>query len=352
MLPMPPAVPDRPATPQAPNRSAPAAADPAPAPWQSIDNGCLVAETTADGSVTFRSERFGETFHSRKGAWQEALSKFVEPTHLPAIATQANTIRLLDICYGLGYNTAAALAAIWAVNPRCRVEWVGLELDPIATQAALPYLLAALRSFGQEQGLATPVVGAIAQVLTDLAQTGQARSPQTVGSGEAFAGEFAGTLHWGDARQTLPIAQASGFRADGIFLDPFSPPRCPQLWTVEFLGLAAQCLTPTGRLATYSCAAAVRSALLAAGLQLGATAPFGRVWPGTVASFQAIDLPPLSAQELEHLQTKAAVPYRDPHLRDAADTILDRKRQEQATSTLEPTSRWKRRWLGDCRAKW
>ncbi|TAD74255.1 MAG: hypothetical protein EA001_15485 [Oscillatoriales cyanobacterium] len=316
-----------------------------------MENGSLSAETTADGSVTFRSERFGETFHNRQGAWQEALSKFVEPTHLRAIAAQSTQIRLLDICYGLGYNTAAALATIWAVNPDCRVEWVGLELDPIAPQAALPYLLAALRLFGQAQGLGPGLgpglVAAIAQILTDLAQTGQARA-----TGAAFTGDFAGRLHWGDARQTLPIALASGFQADAIFLDPFSPHRCPQLWTVEFLGLAAQGLQPEGRLVTYSCAAAVRSALLAAGLQVGATAPFGRFWPGTVASFSAIDLPPLSAQELEHLQTKAAVPYRDPKLTNPAQVILDRKHQEQATSPLEPTSRWKRRWLGDCRAKW
>lgn len=347
MLPMHPAVPDRPeAAPALPESCPPATNEIA---GQSADNGSLAAETTADGSVTFRSERFGETFHSRKGAWQEALSKFVEPTHLQELARRSDTIRLLDICYGLGYNTAAALAAIWAVNPRCRVEWVGLELDPIASQAALPYLLAALRSFGQEQELATHVVDAIAQILTDLAQTGQAQGRAT---GAEFAGAFAGQLHWGDARQTLPIALASGFRADAIFLDPFSPPRCPQLWTVEFLGLTAQGLQPTGRLATYSCAAAVRSALLAAGLQLGATAPFGRVWPGTVAAFKAVDLPPLSPQEQEHLQTKAAVPYRDPTLSDSADTILDRKHQEQAASPLEPTSRWKRRWMGDCRAKW
>lgn len=348
MLPMPPAVPDCPAAAPARPESCPSATN--AIAGQSADNGSLVAETTADGSVTFRSERFGETFHSRQGAWQEALSKFVEPTHLRELARRSSTVRLLDICYGLGYNTAAALTAIWAANPRCRVEWVGLELDPIASQAALPYLLAALRSVGQDQGLATNLLEAIAQIVTDLAMTGQARSPQSPLA--KAVGEFSGILHWGDARQTLPIALGSGFRADAIFLDPFSPPRCPQLWTVEFLGLAAQGLQPTGRLATYSCAAAVRSALLAAGLQLGATAPFGRVWPGTVAAFTAVDLPPLSPQEQEHLQTKAAVPYRDPTLSDSTDTILDRKHQEQAASPLEPTSRWKRRWMGDCRAKW
>ena len=319
--------------------------------WVSADNGSLSIEPTADGSITFRSERFGEAFHSRQGAWQEAQSKFVEPTHLRAVATRQPIVRVLDVCYGLGYNTAAALTTIWAANPHCAIEWVGLELDPVTARAALGYLLESMRSAGQSLGLDPAIVAAIEDILTALATTGVARSPAKGTVTGQFTGSFSGQLHWGDARQALPPIVAAGFRADAIFLDPFSPHRCPQLWTAEFLGLLGRCLAPTGRMATYSCAAAVRSSLLAAGLHLGATAPFGRHWPGTVAAFVPSDLPPLSPQELEHLQTKAAVPYRDPTLTDSAETILDRKRQEQARSPLEPTSRWKRRWFGDCRAK-
>lgn len=316
----------------------------------SAANGSLWIEPTADGSVTFRSERFGEAFHSRQGAWQEAQSKFVEPTHLRSISRDQSQVRVLDVCYGLGYNTAAALTTLWAANPDCTIEWVGLELDPVPAQAALEYLLAATRSAGQALGLDRSRLATIEEILTTLATTGVARSPVDPSSGP-LAGQFTGQLYWGDARQTLPPIVAAGFQADAIFLDPFSPHRCPQLWTIEFLALLGRGLAPTGRLATYSCAAAVRSGLLAAGLHLGATAPFGRHWPGTVAAFVPSDLPPLSPQELEHLQTKAAVPYRDPTLTDTAETILDRKAQEQARSPLEPTSRWKRRWFGDCRAK-
>jgi hypothetical protein len=44
------------------------------------------------------------------------------------------------------------------------------------------------------------------------------------------------------------------------------------------------CLHVDGLLATYSCAAAVRTALLAADLQIGSTPPVGRRSPGTVAA--------------------------------------------------------------------
>ena len=161
------------------------------------------------------------------------------------------------------------------------------------------------------------------------------------------------TLLIGDARNSIQQVQLSGFKADAIFLDPFSPPSCPQLWTVEFLSLVAQCLKWDGRLATYSCAAAVRTALIAAGLQISSTPPVGRRSPGTVAFrefppeslYTASDLPLLSVQEQEYLQTRAAIPYRDPDLSSPAAVILHRRQIEQQASSLEPTSQWKKRWF-------
>lgn len=149
----------------------------------------------------------------------------------------------------------------------------------------------------------------------------------------------------GDARLTLQQFKSSGFKADAIFLDPFSPPKCPQLWTVEFLTLLAQSLAIEGKLATYSCAASVRTALSLAGLKFGAGVQVGKRSPGTVANFTGKDLPPISDQEQEHLQTRAAIAYRDPDLQDSAETIVERRKAEQETSDLEPTSHWKKRWL-------
>jgi tRNA U34 5-methylaminomethyl-2-thiouridine-forming methyltransferase MnmC len=139
-----------------------------------------------------------------------------------------------------------------------------------------------------------------------------------------------------------------GFQADIIFLDPFSPPHCPELWTVEFIQQVARCLAPQGRLATYSCAAAVRTALGLAGLAIGPTLASGRRWPGTLAQWQPQGLAPLSPQEQEHLLTRAAVPYRDPSLGDSADRIRQRRQQEQTLSGLTPTSIWRKRWLTPC----
>ncbi|HEY9736794.1 MAG TPA: MnmC family methyltransferase [Trichocoleus sp.] len=283
--------------------------------------GALIPEPTADGSYTFFSEDFGEWFHSREGAYAEARKTYVEATQLPTKA-QSSQIALLDVCYGLGYNTAAALEAIWQVNPDCRVTLVGLELDGRVPQRAITQHLTV--------GWSAPVQ----VVLAALAETQICQTPV-----------LEARLLLGDARSQIQTLTQSGFQADAVFLDPFSPPHCPELWTVEFLSQVAACLKPDGHLATYSCAAAVRTALQLAGLHIGPTEATGRRWPGTLARFTPEGLQALSVQEREHLETRAAVPYRDPHLNDDAAGICDRRQQEQLASSLEATSRWRQRWL-------
>ncbi|MGB3310469.1 MAG: MnmC family methyltransferase [Nodosilinea sp.] len=76
----------------------------------------------------------------------------------------------------------------------------------------------------------------------------------------AVALRLEATLLWGDARQHIQTLETLEFQADVIFFAPFSPPHCPELWTVEFIQQAAACLHSGGKLVTYSCAAAVRTA--------------------------------------------------------------------------------------------
>ncbi|MFM7427813.1 MAG: tRNA (5-methylaminomethyl-2-thiouridine)(34)-methyltransferase MnmD [Elainella sp.] len=288
-------------------------------------NSTWQPQLTADGSFTFFSETFSEAFHSQQGAKQEAFSKYAQATDLVQQA-QRGQLCLLDICYGLGYNTAAALETIWASNPHCQIALYGLELDPSVPQAAA------------QPPLIDAWTGPIQTVLRALAFEQQYSSPQ-----------LEAKLLIGDARQTIQQLAQRSVQADAIFFDPFSPRRCPQLWTVEFFQQVARCLQPQGKLATYSRSAAVRAALQAAGLAIG-TIPLGTAhlpheWAqGTVAGFDPAQLTPLTPLEQEHLQTRAAVPYRDPSLSDPAAAILERQIQEQQRSRLESTSSWRRRW--------
>lgn len=290
-------------------------------------------EVTGDGSCTFFSEEFGEWFHSREGAYTEARQTYVAVTQL-AERAQADQLAILDVCYGLGYNSAAALETIWQVNPHCRVVLRALEIDAEAPRCAIaPHLT---------QGWPAPVQ----LVLTHLAENHRLVNPDPAAlQPRNLDYTIDAQLLIGDARQTLQTLVQANWQADAIFLDPFSPPRCPQLWTVDFIRLVAQCLKPEGLLATYSCAAAVRTALQLAGLAIGSTHAAGRRWPGTVAGHTATSLPSLSPQEAAHLQTRAAVPYRDPSLTATAAEIIAQRQQAQADSPLKPTGQWRRRWL-------
>lgn len=289
----------------------------------------FIPQSTADGSFTFFSEEFEESYHSHFGARQESFQKFVVPTQLSQRATnltKGHTIRILDICYGLGYNTAAALQTIWRQNPNCRIEVIGLEFNPAVPRAALSHSLYADWDFEY------------LDILTKLSSTYYVEKDNLKAS-----------LLIGDARTTIKQVLVDSFQADAIFLDPFSPPQCPQLWTIEFIALVSKCLHQEGLLATYSCSAAVRTALLLSGLIIASTPPVGRKTPGTVAAHPAClqllkQQSPLSTAELEHLYTRAAIPYRDPLLQDQAQIILERRRLEQNSSALETTSSWRKRW--------
>jgi tRNA U34 5-methylaminomethyl-2-thiouridine-forming methyltransferase MnmC len=279
-------------------------------------NPCI----TDDGSYTFFSEEFGQTFHSKYGAKEESIFKYAIPTLLAQKAERGH-LRILDICYGLGYNSAAALATIWRSHPNCTVEIIALEIDRTVPISAI------------EHNLLSDWDEPIPSLLTELIRT------ESIDTERLNA-----RLILGDARQTISDPLDRGFQADAIFLDPFSPTACPQLWSIEFIDRVAKCCASDGIIATYSCASAVRTAMVAAGLSVGDTSPVGRKSPGTIASFNAAQLTPLSQQEREHLQTRAAIPYRDPTLSDSMAKIIIRRELEQDDCGLETTSQWKKRW--------
>ena len=59
---------------------------------------------TKDGSITLRSILFQENFHSLEGAHKETQIKFINPSDLKRFKDKSLTV--LDICFGLGYNSA------------------------------------------------------------------------------------------------------------------------------------------------------------------------------------------------------------------------------------------------------
>ncbi len=279
---------------------------------------------TEDGSITFYSEDFGETFHTKYGAKKEAQITYIKGCKIPEKLVQKDCLKIIDLCYGLGYNSASALECHQLINPQCKLEIIALESDVNVPLRAI--VLNLLDSWHQN----------IIDILTILST-----------EKKVIQNNLKLELLIGDARKTLATLKKQNFKADAIFFDPFSPPKCPQLWSVEFLQLVSQCLQPDGIIATYSCSGAARSAMKLAGLTIGANYGVGKRSPGTVASFTNQDFQPLSLMELEHLQTRAGIPYRDVNLQDTTATIIERREKEQLISDKECTSQWKKRWFRD-----
>jgi tRNA U34 5-methylaminomethyl-2-thiouridine-forming methyltransferase MnmC len=286
----------------------------------------LEPRRTADGSFSLFSSEFGEGFHSGLGALAEAQSKFVAPAGLDRWHP-GGIVRVLDVCMGTGCNTAALLEACQTRG--LELSWWGLELDPEPLQLA-------------------------------LADPGFCSQWQP-GTTEALAGLCSSErMLWGDARKRLSeLLSSQRGQLDLVLMDAFSPSRCPQLWTLEFLSGLGALLQPQGRLLTYCSAAAIRHALRQAGLQLASIdSPSGLLkqtsdWSGgTAASPSPLDgepqLRPLSAMEEEHLRTNAAEPYRDPSGEAERTEILQQRQQAQAramaSGTVEGTGAWRRRW--------
>ncbi|MEA5442515.1 MnmC family methyltransferase [Cyanobium gracile] len=271
----------------------------------------LLPRLGRDGSFSLYSRGVGEGFHSAAGALREAQEKFVLPAALERFAP-GRQLRVAEVAVGTGTNTAALLAATAAAG--LELDWWGLELDrrPLALALA-------------DAGFRAQWPAGVIRRLEQLSN-----GPR---------------LRLGDARRRLPelLATQAGC-CDLVLLDAFSPSRCPQLWSREFLERLVRLLRPDGRLLTYSSAAAVRRCLLDLGVDVQAIRPFGggsRRWSaGTVASLSLLAphpaLRPLEPFEREHLASRAGLPYRDPSGNASAAEILKRRRREQERSPAPP----------------
>lgn len=213
---------------------------------------------TPDGSVTFHNAEFGEAYHSKSGAKEEAVEKFVKTCLIREIA-KTGRLRILDFCFGLGYNTAAAIDTALEENPHCVIDVVGLEIDE-KMLAILPSLPDSFQCY---------------PLIKDVIKNNYHIKKNTV--------EI--KIVVGDARETVKILserseERESFHA--IFFDPFSPKKCPSLWTENVFKECYRLLRKDGRLATYSCARIVRDNMRAVGFSVIDGPQLWRRGPSTI----------------------------------------------------------------------
>jgi len=239
--------------------------------------------SSSDGSFTLYSKHYGECYHSLKdGALKEALAKHVTPAFE---LVQKPHVRILDICFGLGFNTLATLYHIQADSRIERVEIFTPELDQLLLKGLLDF------PYPRELEPFRPI-------LHELIHQGRYEDDRVRIE-----------LYIGDAREYVHHLEA----IDIVYQDPFSPKKNPILWTVEYFEDLYRAMSGDGVLTTYSVATPVRLGLDEAGFLLYEM-PAREVRPGTIAAKGPLPLKPID-MEAKRRRTSAKA------LRD--DAVVD-----------------------------
>lgn len=136
----------------------------------------------------------------------------------------------------------------------------------------------------------------------------------------------------GDARVSI---KEDTSKYNFIFLDAFTPAKCPSLWSLEFFKLLFEHLEDDGMILTYSNSAAIRNAMLNAGFHVGKIYnEAANKFTGTIAvKNKSLIKFELSEYDLGLMKTKAGIFYRDENLSLDNEAIIAVHKIEVETSS-------------------
>lgn len=158
----------------------------------------------------------------------ESLNKHVRPAIALACLLSRPVVRILDICFGLGYNTLCSLCELQNQGFSGRIAIYSPEKD-----AALLQQCTTLR-YPEALHPFLPLLRALCDC--GFCETHNLRIE----------------LHIGDAHDYLHALATRNLCFDVIYQDPFSPPKNPELWNLAHFAALFGLLAPNGILTTYS----------------------------------------------------------------------------------------------------
>jgi len=198
---------------------------------------------TNDGTNTLYNKKFDQHYHSLKeGALNESLSKYI----IPALEYHKNKIELniLDICYGLGYNTLATLYYIIKNKLNIKINIYSPEFDK--------ELLDSLTTFQYPKEFAE-----FRNIIDKL-------------SSNLFYQDknYKIEIFSGDAREYLENLNNRNIKFDIVYQDAFSSDVNKMLWTQEYFAQIKSILNKNAIITTYSIATPVRLSIYNNDLQI------------------------------------------------------------------------------------
>jgi tRNA U34 5-methylaminomethyl-2-thiouridine-forming methyltransferase MnmC len=223
---------------------------------------------SADGTLTMYSEEFDECYHStRDGALKESLYKHIIPAF--TLAPERETLRILDICFGLGYNTWATIYHAMENGIDRRIEIFSPELDE--------GLVKSLKDFPYPEEFS-----ALSDIIREVSL-----------NGIYDRGDIRIEILFSDAREIFDTLDK---QIDIVYQDPFSPRKNPALWTKEYFSSIRSVGADDMVLTTYSSATPVRMGLYENGFHIYTTPRAEGIRPGTIASPSHLELPEIDME--------------------------------------------------------
>ena len=235
-----------------------------------------------DGTNTLFSEEFSEPYHSTKdGALHESLEKHVKPAL--SLQKDKKSLTILDICFGLGYNTFATLYYVKKNNLKMKLHILSPEFDK--------ELIHSLATFSYPKEF-DEIKNIIEEVSKNLFYEDK---------------QFKIEILLGDARDSVPKIKE---RVDIVYQDAFSPQHNPLLWTKEFFEDIAKISKKDTLLTSYSTSASTRLGLYENGffifIYYGQKTRYS-----TIASRKKIDTLEYIDMELKKIRNPTAKSFRD-----------------------------------------
>lgn len=312
---------------------------------------------TNDSSITLYNIHFEDVYHSKVGAYTEAMYKYVIPSGILEFVKHSSSVRILDVCYGLGYNTRAAVNEILKINPECEIFVSALEIDPVVLaysaiignecfndQVNYVFFITLSKLINIEEFInkdieetydLLPEIENLVPGEYDLVSCQELLAKLHNIYYRSFCKpKIQVKFHINDAKEEiLKQVQDDVCPYDFIFHDPFTPSKAPILWTVEFFNSLNNLLSDDGNLTTYSNAAPVRAAMIETGFYIGRTEPVGKKTPGTIA-YKNPDLikNELTVKEQGILRTKAGIPYKDAPTNE--QILINREAKKLSSSRI------------------
>lgn len=219
-----------------------------------------ILDETQDGSTSFVNTEFQESYHSSIGAYKEALHKHVLAVKLDELVRDLQNkndcvIRLLDVCFGLGYNSGVAIEKIWEINPQQSIEITALESDPGIIEKISDLQIP--ENYHDVHKKLTSLAKLVPKMKQD---------PLSHNLLEYQEPKLSIKVLIDDARSSVKTLSENYF--DAVFFDPFSPKSCPVLWTEEFILDVVKKAKTRAYISTYSSSRKAKDGFKNAGCEL------------------------------------------------------------------------------------